>query len=80
MSTQFEVETSNATEFPPVSRFDDMGLSDELLRGVFAHGFEKPSAIQSVAIMPMLKGRDVLGQAQSGTGKTGTLQHFGPKR
>jgi len=73
MSTQFEVETSNATEFPPVSRFDDMGLSDELLRGVFAHGFEKPSAIQSVAIMPMLKGRDVLGQAQSGTGKTGTF-------
>jgi translation initiation factor 4A len=50
-----------------------MGLSENLLRGVYAHGFEKPSAIQSVAIMPLIKGRDVLGQAQSGTGKTGTF-------
>jgi translation initiation factor 4A len=50
-----------------------MGLSEDLLRGVYAHGFEKPSAIQSVAIMPLVKGRDVLGQAQSGTGKTGTF-------
>jgi translation initiation factor 4A len=50
-----------------------MGLSENLLRGVYAHGFEKPSAIQSVAIMPLVKGRDVLGQAQSGTGKTGTF-------
>jgi translation initiation factor 4A len=50
-----------------------MGLSEPLLRGVYAHGFEKPSAIQSVAIMPLVKGRDVLGQAQSGTGKTGTF-------
>ena len=73
MTSNFVVETSNETEFPPVDRFDDMGLSDELLRGVFSHGFEKPSAIQSVAIMPMVKGRDVLGQAQSGTGKTGTF-------
>ena len=73
MSSQFEVEVSNASEFPAVEKFDDMGLSDELLRGVFAHGFEKPSAIQAAAIMPMVKGRDVLGQAQSGTGKTGTF-------
>jgi len=50
-----------------------MGLPENLLRGVYAHGFEKPSAIQTVAIMPLVKGRDVLGQAQSGTGKTGTF-------
>jgi len=73
MTTQFVVETSNETEFPPCLSFDDMGLSDNLLRGVYAYGFEKPSAIQSVAITPLVKGRDVLGQAQSGTGKTGTF-------
>lgn len=73
MSTQFVVETSNETEFPPCNSFDDMGLPENLLRGIYAHGFEKPSAIQSVAIMPLVKGRDVLGQAQSGTGKTGTF-------
>jgi len=60
-----------------------MGLSENLLRGIYAFGFEKPSAIQSVAIMPLVKGRDVLGQAQSGTGKTGTfgiglLSHIDP--
>ena len=71
--TQFIVETSNETEFPPCASFDDMGLSDQLLRGVYAYGFEKPSVIQSVAITPIVKGRDILGQAQSGTGKTGTF-------
>lgn len=73
MTTQFVVETSNEAEFPPQASFDDMGLSEELLRGIYAYGFEKPSAIQSVAIAPLVKGRDVLGQAQSGTGKTGTF-------
>jgi translation initiation factor 4A len=73
MSMQFVVETSNETEFPRCSTFDDMELPENLLRGIYAHGFEKPSAIQSVAITPLVKGRDVLGQAQSGTGKTGTF-------
>jgi superfamily II DNA/RNA helicase len=36
-------------------------------------GFEKPSAIQQRAIMPILSGRDVIAQAQSGTGKTATI-------
>ncbi|GAV01674.1 hypothetical protein RvY_12349-2 [Ramazzottius varieornatus] len=53
--------------------FDDMGLKEELLRGVYAYGFEKPSAIQQRAIMPCIKGRDVIAQAQSGTGKTATF-------
>ena len=73
MSAQFVVETSNEHDFPPCSSFNDMELSDNLLRGVYAYGFEKPSAIQSVGIMPMIRGRDILGQAQSGTGKTGTF-------
>lgn len=73
MSTQFIVETSNETEFPAVSSFDEMGLSEDLLRGIYSMGFERPSAIQSVAIRPLVAKRDVLGQAQSGTGKTGTF-------
>ncbi len=72
-TTQFVVETSNPEEFPIVKSFDDMGLPDNLLRGIYAYGFEVPSAIQSAAIIPLVKGRDVLGQAQSGTGKTGTF-------
>lgn len=63
----------NSEEYPVCKTFDEMDLPEDLLRGVFAHGFEKPSAIQSVAIVPISKGRDVLGQAQSGTGKTGTF-------
>jgi len=53
--------------------FDDMNLSEELLRGVYSHGFTKPSQIQTKGIMPMLEGRDLIAQAQSGTGKTGTF-------
>jgi translation initiation factor 4A len=53
--------------------FYEMNLPENLLRGIFAHGFEKPSAIQSKGIMPISEGRDLLAQAQSGTGKTGTF-------
>lgn len=50
-----------------------MSLPDMLLRGIYAFGFERPSGIQSKAILPMSTGRDILAQAQSGTGKTGTF-------
>ena len=72
MATNFVVESSSVAEFPLVDSFDDMGLSELLLRGVYAYGYEKPSPIQQAAIVPQLKGagRDMLGQAQSGTGKT----------
>ena len=53
--------------------FDDMNLKEELLRGIYAYGFEKPSAIQQRAIVPCIKGLDVIAQAQSGTGKTATF-------
>ncbi|KAL1916145.1 uncharacterized protein VTP21DRAFT_6149 [Calcarisporiella thermophila] len=56
-----------------VDNFDDMKLKDELLRGIYAYGFERPSAIQQRAIMPVIKGHDVIAQAQSGTGKTATF-------
>ncbi|XP_077356228.1 eukaryotic initiation factor 4A-I-like isoform X2 [Festucalex cinctus] len=56
-----------------VESFDDMNLREELLRGIYAYGFEKPSAIQQRAILPCIKGYDVIAQAQSGTGKTATF-------
>jgi len=56
-----------------IETFDNMELREELLRGIYAYGFEKPSAIQQRAIKPMLMGRDVIAQAQSGTGKTATF-------
>ncbi|XP_019865085.1 eukaryotic initiation factor 4A-I [Aethina tumida] len=56
-----------------VDNFDDMSLKEELLRGIYAYGFEKPSAIQQRAIIPCIKGHDVIAQAQSGTGKTATF-------
>jgi len=43
------------------------------LRGIYAYGFEKPSAIQQRAIVPCCQQRDVIAQAQSGTGKTATF-------
>lgn len=55
---------SNWTEV--VDHFDDMNLKEELLRGVYAYGFERPSAIQQRAILPCIKERDVIAQAQSG--------------
>ncbi|GAA29169.1 translation initiation factor 4A [Clonorchis sinensis] len=53
--------------------FDRMNLKEGLLRGIFAYGFEKPSAIQQRAILPSIEGRNVIAQAQSGTGKTATF-------
>ena len=71
--------------FPQVvTSFDDMKLKEDLLRGIYAYGFEKPSAIQQRAILPCIKGFDCIAQAQSGTGKTATfsisiLQRIDPK-
>ena len=53
-----------------VETFDELNLKPELLRGIYGYGFEKPSAIQQKAILPIIKQRDVIAQAQSGTGKT----------
>ena len=53
--------------------FDDMGIDETILRGVYSMGFERPSIIQQKTIVPIREGRDVLAQAQSGTGKTGAF-------
>lgn len=52
------------------SRFEHLGLPDNILRAVNELGYETPSPIQAQAIPPILEGRDILGQAQTGTGKT----------
>ncbi|KAL3280689.1 hypothetical protein HHI36_003926 [Cryptolaemus montrouzieri] len=70
MDVEGDIET-NWNEV--VDNFDDMNLKEELLRGIYAYGFEKPSAIQQRAIIPCIKGFDVIAQAQSGTGKTATF-------
>jgi translation initiation factor 4A len=53
--------------------FDEMGLRDDLSRGIYTYGFEQPSTIQKLAIVPMSKRSDILAQSQSGTGKTGAF-------
>jgi len=71
MTTPAEMIVSNYDEV--VESFDDLDLNENLLRGIYSYGFEKPSAIQQRAIKPLLAGRDTIGQAQSGTGKTATF-------
>src|SRR5690348_17866168 len=54
----------------PTASFAALGLPEPLLRALVAVGYESPSPIQAATIPPLLAGRDVLGQAQTGTGKT----------
>tara|TARA_B110000967_G_scaffold209203_1_gene264314 strand:+ start:1883 stop:3019 length:1137 start_codon:yes stop_codon:yes gene_type:complete len=60
-------------ETDEVSSWDQLDLKDNLLRGVYGYGFENPSPIQKKAIRPIMTGKDVIAQAQSGTGKTGAF-------
>ena len=53
-----------------IKTWEDADLDNKLLRGIFAYGFEKPSAIQQKAIKAINMGKDIIAQAQSGTGKT----------
>ena len=56
-----------------IESWDELDLDPNILRGIYAYGFEKPSPIQKKAIKPVILGKDVLAQAQSGTGKTATF-------
>jgi len=66
--SQFETNWDKVVE-----SFDHMNLKEDLLRGIYAYGFEKPSAIQQRGILPVIQKRDTIAQAQSGTGKTATF-------
>ncbi|KAH9281953.1 ATP-dependent RNA helicase FAL1 [Echinococcus granulosus] len=70
---------------PVITSFKEMGLKSDLLRGIYDYGYERPSLVQQRAISQIIRGRDVVVQAQSGTGKTatfciGTLQLLDPSR
>jgi len=73
MSACENMQVIGSEEYPACESFDDMELNDNILRGIYSYGYEKPSAIQQRAIMPVIDGRDTIGQAQSGTGKTATF-------
>lgn len=73
MSSKNSEENDNkeSEDFGTINNWDELEINSELLRGIYANGFENPSPIQRKAIVPILKGHDVIAQAQSGTGKTG---------
>jgi ATP-dependent RNA helicase len=67
------MEFSTSKEVTVAPTFEAMHLKEGLLRGIYAYGYESPSAVQSRAIVQICKGRDTIAQAQSGTGKTATF-------
>src|ERR1700760_3477655 len=71
MDDRIEFTTSKEVTVAPT--FEAMHLKENLLRGIYAYGYESPSAVQSRAIVQICKGRDTIAQAQSGTGKTATF-------
>ena len=68
-------DTTAAEEQPPkeIQNWDELDIQTDILRGIYAYGFDKPSFIQQRAILPIISGNDVIAQAQSGTGKTGAF-------
>jgi superfamily II DNA/RNA helicase len=67
-----EVEEQNTIDYS-FEKWDELDIPIQLLRGIYAYGFETVSPIQKKAIKPIISGRDVIAQAQSGTGKTATF-------
>ena len=64
--------TENIT-MKKIYKWDELHLSESLLRGIYSFGFEEPSEIQRSAILPIIEKKDLIAQAQSGCGKTGTF-------
>jgi translation initiation factor 4A len=63
-------ENNDSNDLETFSKWDDLDIDTKILRGIYAFGFEIPSPIQTKAIIPISKGKDIIAQAQSGTGKT----------
>jgi len=64
------VAGTSASETKVINDWEELNAKTELLRGIYANGFERPSPIQRQAILPIFNKRDIIAQAQSGTGKT----------
>src|SRR5215813_4946561 len=73
MSSENSAPEGAPTTQDPTLTFDDLGLSPDTLRAVQESGYNSPTPIQAQAIPEVLKGRDVLGIAQTGTGKTASF-------
>lgn len=71
--TNIAMTTEESPSLSFYESFDDMRLNESLARGIYTYGFEEPSKIQQLAIVPMSTHTDILAQAQSGTGKTGAF-------
>ena len=56
-----------------IEKWDELSIKTDILRGIYAYGFEAPSNIQKKAILPIIEKKDMIAQAQSGSGKTGTF-------
>ena len=72
-SSIFSSEENSKEEYDSsfeINTWDDLDLKTDLLRGIYSYGFEKPSPIQCKAIKPIIMKKDIIAQAQSGTGKT----------
>ena len=70
---QVKEEPEDEEDVGTFNDFSQLISKENLLRGIFAYGFTKPSKIQSLAIPPMKEKKDVIAQSQSGTGKTGAF-------
>jgi translation initiation factor 4A len=69
--TPEEIDTYDSSY--EINSWDELDIPADLLRGIYGHGFEKPSPIQKKAIKPIILKKDIIAQAQSGTGKTATF-------
>jgi translation initiation factor 4A len=67
------MDNTQDTRIGQINVWDDLNIKDELLRGIYAYGFETPSVIQKQSIHPMIHKHDIIAHAQSGTGKTGAF-------
>ena len=70
MSSEIENMIENTSYNKIINNWDELDIHENILRGIYAYGFEHPSPIQSKAIQPIMEGYDIIAQAQSGTGKT----------
>jgi translation initiation factor 4A len=68
-----ELEADTLDPSYVIKNWEDLDIHEDILRSIYAYGFEKPSPIQMKGCIPIIKGHDIIGQAQSGTGKTATF-------
>lgn len=68
-----DIELKEDELIQSIEEFENMNLKVPIMRGIYGYGFEKPSSIQQKAITKIATGRDIIGQSQSGTGKTGAF-------